>query len=270
MSEQVFFNGQNVRYSHLITDAPDPSHFERHCHNDFEVLYVVKGGGKYVVEGTEYPLAPHTLLLTRPNEFHYVCPDSLQTYERYVINFSLGNLYGAAALLPLLQTTRGNRLGVYFADLSQDQAVISLFCALDALTKQFSDQSAVQTVFECELSKLLLLLSLNAPTLPRGEETVIMRVIAFINDNLTKPLTLDTLAEEFFISKYHLCHLFRAATGVSVLYYISTKRVAYANRLLSSGMSATEVAYTLGYENYSSFYRTFCKHTGHPPVRQRD
>ena len=38
-----------------------------------------------MVEGVEYPLRPQTLLLTRPYEFHYVCPDAGTEYDRYVI-----------------------------------------------------------------------------------------------------------------------------------------------------------------------------------------
>ncbi len=263
-------NIETILYQHEMTEAPNPTHFERHCHNRFEVLYVVRGFGRYIVEGAEYPLRPDTLLLTRPNEFHYVCPDSDQPYERYIINFGLGDLNGAAALLPMLQSRHGDGRGIYFPSVKEMGGVEAVFFGLDRLAELFGSGAEGKTLFCGEMSKLLLLLSLGTPaTLRQQDETVVMRVIAHINASLSENLTLDELSKKFFISKYHLCRLFRNATGVSVLSYINTKRIAAANQMLSAGLPATEVAWRVGYGNYSSFYRVFCKQTGHAPNHRR-
>ena len=81
------FSSPTIIYHHTTTDQPHPESFAKHCHTTYEILYVVRGGGKYVTEGREYPLLPGTLLFQRPYEFHYVQPDTDKPYERYALHF---------------------------------------------------------------------------------------------------------------------------------------------------------------------------------------
>lgn len=264
----------NLSYSHAYSEAPKQAHFERHCHDNFEVLYVSRGEGKYVVEGVEYPLRPQTLLLTRPYEFHYVCPDTSTEYERCVINFKLSALVDSAAFLSILNSGTGAGHGIYFPAGSLSETVLSVFSELDVACEMFDGSSHraahEETMLRAELTRLLFLLSRAKPeTVSSDGETIVTRVIDHINRNLTCELSLDELAQQFFVSKYYLCHAFRRQTGVSVFTYINTKRIAMAQQLLANGEPATAVASTVGYSTYSSFYRAFCKQTGHPPAHKR-
>ena len=94
------------------------------------------------------------------------------------------------------------------------------------------------------------------------------RVIRYINENIDKNVSLDRLARRFFVSKYHLCRIFHKQTGASIFTYYNTKRMALAQQMINSGESATAVALRLGFRDYSTFYRTFRKQTGHSPVRK--
>jgi AraC-like DNA-binding protein len=264
----------NLTYSHAYSEAPKQSSFERHCHDTFEVLYVLRGAGKYVVEGVEYPLRPQTLLLTRPYEFHYVCPDAGTEYDRYVINFNLSALVDSAAFLSILKSGSGAGHGVYFPAGSISDTALSVFDELDLACEMFDGSShrasREETMFRANLTRLLFFLSRAKPeTVSSGEENVVTRVIDHLNRNLTDELSLDALSQQFFVSKYYLCHAFRRQTGVSIFAYVNTKRIAMAQQLLANGEPATSVAYAVGYGTYSSFYRAFCKQTGHPPAHKR-
>ena len=48
--------------AHSVSPRPDASLFERHCHNGYELLFVLRGEGDYIVEGTLYPLRGGTLM----------------------------------------------------------------------------------------------------------------------------------------------------------------------------------------------------------------
>ena len=73
---------------------------------------------------------------------------------------------------------------------------------------------------------------------------------------------LAPLAEQFFLSRYYLMHLFRAETGYTLLGYITEKRLLLARQLMRNGRSVTEACYEAGFTNYSSFLRSFKKHYG--------
>ena len=105
MDKRVNTEYKNSSFFYQINEKPNLTHFRWHCHALYELLYVVQGEGKFIVEGAEYPLCPHTVLLLRPYEYHYVCPTSDTPYERYVIHFSQELLLDAAKDLPFVKKT---------------------------------------------------------------------------------------------------------------------------------------------------------------------
>lgn len=257
-----------LKFSYDIMEHPDPANFARHCHNDYELLYVVRGEGEYIVEGAEYPLRPNTLILIRPLEFHYFRPDGNHVYERYVINFAKGALVDGATELPLLDESREG-YGVY---LSSDAVTPNIGAALEQMRAMLDrcPQSLRGTVLRVELTRVMLLISeLNYDIPDIREKSLIAQVIDYINRKISDELTLDLIASRFYISKYYLCHAFREHTGVSVFQYISNKRVSMAEQLLARGEKAADAAFHVGFRDYSSFYRAYCKRIGHPPTEGR-
>ena len=85
------------------------------------------------------------------------------------------------------------------------------------------------------------------------------KIINYINNHFTEEITLDTLCENFFLSKYHLCHIFKEATGITVLEYVRQKRLTFADALTKDGKTLTEGALAAGFGDYSSFYRAYVK-----------
>ena len=55
---------------HSIDLHPAESDFPLHAHPYCEVFYFIKGKGYYTVEGRDYPLSPHAVLLMRDGEIH--------------------------------------------------------------------------------------------------------------------------------------------------------------------------------------------------------
>ena len=259
---------------HIIyteTDRADPNKFESHCHTGFELLYVRQGHGKYVVEGAEYPLRPHTMMLIRPHEYHYVCPDKDSVYERYVINFGSAELPRSVLELPILHHNSDARHGVFFSEEVISTLIEQEFISSDEIYnligKHKKSSESQKTIISSLLSRVVLLLSLASPSDEiHYEENVITRVTEYLDSHATEPLSLDRLSQQFFISKYYLCHAFRHQNGISIWAYLTAKRIVLAQQLLKDGKPATEVAQLTGFQNYSSFYRAYLKQTGHAPT----
>ncbi len=80
----------------------------------------------------------------------------------------------------------------------------------------------------------------------------------YINDNCTKDLTLESVADIAGFSKYHFTRLFKQFTGVSFYKYLNQKKVAIAEKLLiDPDISVTEVALRSGFSSLSAFIRMF-------------
>ena len=93
---------------------------------------------------------------------------------------------------------------------------------------------------------------------PAGtSDQVVDAVLHYINEHYSESLTLDQLAEQFFISKYHLLRKFDAQVGTTVHRYILQKRLMNAKQLLAGGVPPNEVCQYCGFGDYANFYRAF-------------
>lgn len=79
-----------------------------------------------------------------------------------------------------------------------------------------------------------------------------------INESYAEPLSLQGLAERFYVSPYHLSRTFKEATGFTFTDYVNLTRIKEAQRLLrETALSVTEVAAASGFDNFSHFGKTF-------------
>ncbi len=265
----------NSSFFHRTEPEPSLSHFQWHCHAFYELLYVAQGEGKFIVEGAEYPLRSGSVFLMPPHEFHHAIPNTDTTYERYVINFESSAVKESLLRLSILKGGGKYKNGVYFPVGSVTEEMKRTFEEMDrACVSMFASvkhrESKEETYLMALLTKVILLLSLQeAETATSQDENLIARVIEYLGEHLSEDLSLDEIANRFFVSKYYLCRAFRKHTGASVFGYLNAKRIALAQTLLSNGEPATAVAYQVGFRNYSSFYRTYCKITGNAPAHRQ-
>lgn len=91
------------------------------------------------------------------------------------------------------------------------------------------------------------------------------RLITYIDEHLTDPLSLDILAEKLFVSKSYIVHEFKNRLGLSVHQYIVKKRLAGCRDAMLSGMPISQAYITYGFNDYSNFYKAFKKEYGYSP-----
>lgn len=95
-------------------------------------------------------------------------------------------------------------------------------------------------------------------------------VQAYIDWHYQEPISLETLAQHFFISKEHLCRVYKSYTGENVSDYILRKRMEKAKSfIVDKGLAIKNVSQMLGYEDIAYFYRVFKKHFGFTPGKLR-
>ena len=90
--------------------------------------------------------------------------------------------------------------------------------------------------------------------------------LSYINENLAGDLSVDTLADRVFLSRYHFMRLFKLQTGSTVHAYVRQKRLLYAARLIREGMPVQQAAAECGFNDYSVFHRAFRESFGFRPA----
>ena len=94
-------------------------------------------------------------------------------------------------------------------------------------------------------------------------------VYAYIEQNISRAISLSDIAAALFVSKYHMSHVFRAENGISVGEAVLRRKVAHAEALLAAGVPAHRVSEMVGFHHYSAFFRIFKRITGHAPTGTR-
>ena len=85
----------------------------------------------------------------------------------------------------------------------------------------------------------------------------------FIQSNYRQQITIDDMASAACLSKYHFIRLFHALEGVTPYRYLQQKRVAAAQRLLSTTqLSHVEIAAQVGFDHRSTMFRHMRRLTG--------
>ena len=103
-----------------------------------------------------------------------------------------------------------------------------------------------------------------------AKNTRMLEIADYLAAHSNQKLSLDKIAERFYISKYHLCRTFKQATGFTLAEYINTSRGMRARELLlTTRSSITEIAEETGFESGTHFGKVFKQYMGTPPLAYR-
>ena len=99
---------------------------------------------------------------------------------------------------------------------------------------------------------------------------LIENTIKYIEENLEEELTLDSLSERCYLSKYYFHRIFSAVMGCSLKEYIKQRRLNKAiTYVLHSSESIADIAYRLQFASQASFTRAFKNNYDFPPSQVR-
>ncbi|TWH47755.1 AraC family transcriptional regulator [Sporomusa sp. KB1] len=271
-------NGQFI-FQHNFTPRPVKSEFNLHIHKCYELYYFISGNVPFYIEGQQYAVQSGDFLIINSKELHRACIAEEQPYERIVmfckpeyVNFLNTASYN------LFDCFERRKLGYFNITERSKVLKYQIDKQIIAIEEQFKtgaidSEIMIFSIFVQLLVKLnQIYLHENAlQVYSQGRDTSkTQAILNYINDNLSTKITLDLLQQEFYISKYYLCRIFKQSTGFGVYEYITYKRLLRAKELLCEGISASEVAHHVGFENYSNFYRLFKKVYGFSPKKIKD
>ena len=242
-----------------------PKEVAMHHHDFYEVYFFLSGNVQYNIESRSYLLTPGDVLLISPMELHQpMFGNEQREYERIVLwidrQFLEGFCLPGESFTDCFDTGSPNH-----SNLLRPEGVSRQFLTflLEQLITENSSKEPYQEI--CALSYLAqVLVLLNRLSLQQRREeavpapdTTVYNVLGYINEHYNENLSLDDLANRFFISKYHLSREFQRLVGTSVHRYIVQKRLVMAKQMLSAGRPSSEVYQSCGFGDYSNFYRAF-------------
>lgn len=265
MRKSIHANGIYHGYN-ISTEFPIEGLRTSHCHTWYEILFVVQGVGRCIIDGREYPIRPYTLLMMAPFEYQHIeLDEDCSVFERHVLFFMPGDLTSDGKKILEAIIKHNNGIGNFYPPNVISAKIISNFSRYDDLYTMPQRQRDIYA--QLLVTELLVFMSLTrGDESPRASANLGALVVNYINENLDRNISLDKLSKYFFVSKYYLCRAFKKHNGVSIHEYINRKRIIYAKHMIDSGESASVAAYKVGFGDYSAFYRAYVKIIGSSPT----
>ncbi len=248
--------------------------FEFHYHDFNKIIIFISGKVTYHIEGKSYELKPWDILLVNNHEIHKPVIDSSEVYERIIIwvNSKFIELHNSidCNLLTCFKRATEKRFNLVRLDSTLQINLKSIIYSLEssANSNEFGSKLLSNSLF----IQLIIYLNRihienmyeNDPSLSKYDEQI-CEILEYINNNLHNNLSVGEISKKFYISNYHLMHKFKKETGYTVYNYILQKKLIAAKDLIKCGNPIVKTSLQFGFNDYSSFLRSFKKLFGISP-----
>ena len=261
---------ENYHFFHLRDTAGQERDF--HFHDFDKIVLLLAGRVDYSVEDVSYAMQPWDVLLVKHHTIHKAVIDRSTPYDRVIVYLDRRFFERTAPGAGLMDCFDwADRSGQYLLS-PDDEQKKALAEAISAYESLIGDrQLGAQLLRDGCIARLLVhvnRLSVSASSSRQGEQASdpkIAQTLSYINENLRSDLSVESLCERVYLSRYHFMRLFKAQTGLTVHAYVRQRRLIHAARLIREGQSAGQAAAESGFADYSAFHRAFREVFGTSP-----
>lgn len=104
----------------------------------------------------------------------------------------------------------------------------------------------------------------------QSDNPLIKKVCDYINDNISKDISLEQMADYVNVSSFYLSKLFKEEKGITFVNFLTDKRLEQSKELLkNTNLSIKEITSAIGYNDQNYFSRLFKNKYGVSPTEYR-
>jgi len=231
---------------------------DMHYHNSYEMYYLEAGSREYFIEDKLFSVSAGNFVLIPPGKLHRTGGEYGIRVLVYFTEAFLRRFFTAETIRELLRCFEN-----YWLILEEDQQK-NCVKLLEQLQKSRDELS-----FSLALGNLLReLRESRGATMP---EDPVSRMANYINKNYAQIHNLTELADAFYISKYHLCRVFKAGMKMTVVEYVNRVRIKNAcNYLKKSDKGMDDIAELCGFQSAAYFSNVFRRYMDMSPTAYRN
>lgn len=228
-----------------------------HYHNSYELYYLQVGNREYFIEDKLFSVSAGDFVLIPPGKMHRT---GGEYGERILVDFSMDFLEKVYTKSVCKQLLKCFDHWKHVPSPAQQETCTHL---LSKLLNYSNDTEAALVLG-------MLLLELRNVQQEEIQEDYVSTIVAFINKNYASIDSISDIAQHFFISKYHLCRIFKNAMKMTVIDYLNHIRVKNAcQMLIFSNKTVGEISEACGYHSTAYFSSVFKLSTGCSPSEYR-
>ncbi len=254
-----------------IEDKPLLPYAQQPRRNAFFVIFwITSGTGTYTIDFTRYTIRPNTLFFIGPGQIHY--GETADPIKGYTLLFEdeLFHMSGLNAFFEKLDLfkTLSNESALYFQDQEApkiNQFTTELFNEFES--EQFGRIDAIVATLQLLLIQAQRKLTNKNSHLPRNASDQLTRhFLKLVEQHISAAHNLHDYAQWLGVTVGHLTETVKAETGVPAGTLLRKRLVLEAKRwLVSSDLTAAQIATKLQFDDPSYFGRFFKRETGQTP-----
>ena len=268
----------------------------RHVHETIELHFILEGQRLMFVDRETYRLSPHSAIVVNHNLIHKTstAPGFPPDHHNFILQLDRSRFDQILRVAGLRGFDDfGDRFnGVATFNDSEWRLILAVISEFKAMCEEDKMGAAVSmedahaflylqalelaSIFAKARRRLLHAeLEANQKVVPEtvvtpGVHQKLHEVALYLQTHIHESVSLEELAQRFFMSRSYLTRSFRNVTGFSVVEYMTYIRIQKAQQLLrESDRSITEIADLCGFGNITYFEKVFKTTTGHTPVQYR-
>ena len=228
-----------------------------HYHDSFELYYLDAGSREYFIEDKLFSVSAGNFVLIPPGKLHLTGGEyGLRTLINFRREF-LETVYTKSTVDRML--TCFDR---WWLNPDRDQQTSCTYL----LKKMLSCDDRLENA----ISLGLLLLELGRCNSREFANDNVNAIVTYINANYHRLHNIEEIAEAFYISKYHLCRIFKNAMKMTVIEYLNQVKIKQAcHLLLHTKLDMGEIAAQCGFHSAAYFSKVFRKLMDQRPMEYR-
>ncbi len=261
MSDKMNFTVDYLKKRYVPLEDTNKIHY----HPYYEILIINNGFLTYTTGSGIIKIAEKSIVFMPMNTMHNPFVQN-QPYERYRIRLNKDFAKGLLVQEELLDYALKKP---YIKQLNQKD-FDEIYSITESLYKVFNknNKTEVDKLSECMHLAMLILKGADAPAIPSTPHvSYISDVLEYIKAHYNAPLTIESIAEHFFVSKSKLIYDFKNYCRISVLEYIRMTKIEAAKEYLLKGWSIAATSNACGFSTPSYFIKVFSRITGLTPLK---
>ena len=250
--------------------------YKQHHHAAMEIIYVVENNYRVIVNEHDFILNPGDFLFIPPNTLHELEPKGTGTRYICLIDLSpLRDFMDYQVIGPLL-------VGGYLLNAERSAQLYTEVSQLfqEAADAYFANKMLWESTVYIRLCQILVrigrdhyrnqaAISGTPERAVRKEYETLAALLSWLDTHYSEEISLEDAAERSGFSKYYFTRLFKQITETTFGDYLARKRISAACAMLSTDSSITDIAFSCGFNNLTTFNRCFKKYTNCSPSDYR-
>lgn len=247
-------------YGLIVAQKKPDFHFEGESHSFWELVYVKEGKVGVSADERIYSLSSGDVIFHKPMEFHRIWSAENSSPKLNILTFEAsGERMKELENLTVKLDDASTILLERCVDLGRKAFTYNRgMVAIDIADKRLSQEY-------CNYLEVFMLSLMSAGTSEKlpiessSDSRIFSEIVLYMRENIDEKLTVDGIADRFFVSPSRIKKMFSKYSGLGVIGYFNNMKILEAQKMLRAGFTVSETSEKLGFANQFYFSSVFKK-----------